>query len=130
MYNLDMTIVKKNLEQFTCMNDFFVRELTAVARPIAGIGPAGAEDASIVASAADCRLMCFPSWSDATRVWVKGKEFSVPKFLGNDELAAEMEGGSMTIFRLAPQDYHRYHCPVSGELDSIPQIYHFGKPCC
>ena len=55
-------------------------------------------------SGADCRMMCFPTIDDATRVWVKGNEFNITELLGGDsELAASMEGGSMVIFRLAPQ---------------------------
>lgn len=46
----------------------------------------------------------------------------VAKFLGDKALAAEMEGGAMTIFRLAPQDYHRFHAPVSGKLTSTTPI--------
>ena len=68
-YNLDMSIVKKPLHEFKSMNDFFIRELKPGARPIAGLrrGRDGGEDRSVVVSAADCRLMCFPSWDDATR---------------------------------------------------------------
>ena len=99
------------------MNDFFVRELHEPARPIAS-----PSDQSVVTSAADCRLMCFPTWEVATRVWIKGQEFTVPKFLGDDALAAEMEGGSMVIFRLAPQDYHRFHFPLDGKLVSSADI--------
>lgn len=32
------------------------------------------------------------------------------------------EGGSMVIARLAPQDYHRWHAPVAGEVVSITDI--------
>ena len=28
----------------------------------------------------------------------------------------------MAIFRLAPQDYHRYHCPVDGKVVSITDV--------
>lgn len=30
--------------------------------------------------------------------------------------AAKYEGGALGIFRLAPQDYHRFHIPVDGVL--------------
>ena len=32
-----------------------------------------------------------------------------------DEVA-KFEGGALGIFRLAPQDYHRFHVPVDGVL--------------
>ena len=30
--------------------------------------------------------------------------------------AAKFDGGALGIFRLAPQDYHRFHVPVDGVL--------------
>ena len=43
------------------------------------------------------------------------------KLLGDAALAEEMRGGAMTIFRLAPQDYHRFHMPVSAKMSlSVP----------
>lgn len=110
-YQLDMTEAKKSLEEFTSMNDFFVRELKPEARPIDQ-----KDNEKVMTSCADCRLMCFPTVDVATKVWVKGDEFSVESLVDDKNLASRMEGGSMVIFRLAPQDYHRYHFPVSGKL--------------
>lgn len=50
--------------------------------------------------------------------------------LQNRELAEELDGGSLAIFRLAPQDYHRFHIPTSGTIVSIESIqgtYYTGK---
>lgn len=53
--------------------------------------------------------MAFQSIDDATRVWIKGKDFSIARMLGNryGQEAKRYEGGSLVICRLAPQDYHR-----------------------
>ena len=56
-------------------------------------------------------------------VWVKGDRFSIEDFVDDKALAAEMRGGSMVIFRLAPQDYHRFHWPVSGKLLSSRRVH-------
>ena len=67
-------------------------------------------------------MMAFPTVSDATRIWIKGREFSIGRLLGDahkDE-AKKYEGGSLAIFRLAPQDYHR--C-----ANTIPYIVHVLK---
>ena len=56
-------------------------------------------------------------------VWVKGNRFSIEDFVDDKALAAEMRGGSMAIFRLAPQDYHRFHWPVSGKLLSSRRVH-------
>lgn len=54
--------------------------------------------------------MAFQTIDDATRIWIKGKEFSVSRMLGDryGQEAKKYEGGSLCIFRLAPQDYHRW----------------------
>ncbi|KAK6343823.1 hypothetical protein TWF696_007482 [Orbilia brochopaga] len=36
--------------------------------------------------------------------------------LDNDPLAEEFAGGPVASFRLSPQDYHRYHSPVTGTV--------------
>jgi phosphatidylserine decarboxylase len=53
--------------------------------------------------------MFFPTINDATKIWVKGRDFSLAKLLGEGfkDKASVYEGGSLAIFRLAPQDYHR-----------------------
>lgn len=71
-------------------------------------------------SSADCRLCVFESISAATQIWVKGKSFSVQHLVQDEALAAEFEGGSIGIFRLAPQDYHRFHSPVHGAIAKTP----------
>jgi phosphatidylserine decarboxylase len=40
----------------------------------------------------------------------QGDEFTTGRLIGDDELAKAY--GSIAIFRLAPQDYHRFHSPV------------------
>jgi len=71
-------------------------------------------------SGADCRLCVFDSISAATEIWVKGKSFSVEHLIQDEALAAEFEGGSIGLFRLAPQDYHRFHSPVQGTIAKTP----------
>lgn len=65
----------------------------------------------IAVSPADCRLHVFTSVSEATRLWIKGKKFSLKELIQDDSYAQMFEGGSIVICRLAPQDYHRFHSP-------------------
>ena len=55
--------------------------------------------------------MFFQTIDEATSIWIKGREFTIGRMLGDyyRDKAPEYEGGSLAIFRLAPQDYHRYH---------------------
>lgn len=68
--------------------------------------------------------MAFETVSEATRLWIKGREFTVERLLG-PVYKAEAEryhGGALVIFRLAPQDYHRFHVPVDGTIGPMTLI--------
>ena len=68
--------------------------------------------------------MAFETVSEATRLWIKGRDFSVGRLLG-DTYRAEADryiGGALCIFRLAPQDYHRFHVPVDGTIGPMTYI--------
>jgi phosphatidylserine decarboxylase len=69
-----------------------------------------------VVSPADCRCVVFDKLEKATEIWIKGREFNMQGLLGPafPEDAPKYEGGALGIFRLAPQDYHRFHVPVDG----------------
>lgn len=68
--------------------------------------------------------MVFETVSEATRLWIKGREFSVQRLLGPAyaEEAERYVGGAVCIFRLAPQDYHRFHSPVDGVIGPMTYI--------
>lgn len=100
-------------------NEFFYRKLKPSARPVES-----PDDPWRLISAADCRLMVFETVSEATKLWIKGREFSVARLLGDayrDE-AERYVGGPLAIFRLAPQDYHRFHVPVDGRVGEMRDV--------
>lgn len=101
------------LDSFKTFNEFFYRKLKPSARQLASPDP------RVLVSAADARTMVFPTIDEATRVWVKGSEFSLEHLFDSKEMAQHYSGGSMCIFRLAPQDYHRFHSPVDGVLGEM-----------
>jgi len=109
-YSLNVEEIKDPLESFKNFNQFFYRKLKADARKIEG------NDSKIAVSGADARLNVFETVDEATKIWIKGKNFSLKNLLCDEALAAEFTGGSLVIFRLAPQDYHRFHCPVDGKV--------------
>lgn len=113
-HQLDMSEVLKSKQDFKNFNEFFYRELKPGARPCSA-----PENPKIIVSPADCRSVVFNSLDEATKIWVKGREFTVERLLGNayPQDAKRYKNGSLGIFRLAPQDYHRFHIPVDGILD-------------
>ena len=117
-HKLDMSEVLLPMESFRNFNEFFYRQLKADARPCSA-----PDEPRIIVSPADCRSVVFDRMDDATRIWVKGREFSIARLLGNTypEDAKRYIGGGLGIFRLAPQDYHRFHIPVDGIMGT-PKI--------
>ncbi|KAG8079130.1 hypothetical protein GUJ93_ZPchr0007g3144 [Zizania palustris] len=113
--NLDE--VKDPLESFKTFNEFFIRQLKPGVRPVACN-----EQDTIATCAADSRLMAFSSVDESTRLWIKGRKFSTQGLLGKDVHSDALCNGSLVIFRLAPQDYHRFHVPVSGTLEKFVEI--------
>ncbi|KAH7262209.1 phosphatidylserine decarboxylase-domain-containing protein [Fusarium tricinctum] len=110
-HGLDMSEVLLSLDEFKNFNEFFYRALKPGARPCSA-----PDNPHIIVSPADCRSVVFNSISVATKIWVKGREFNMKRLLGDayPEDVSRFEGGALGIFRLAPQDYHRFHIPVDG----------------
>lgn len=106
-----MSEVLLPLNEFKTFNEFFYRALKPGARPCSA-----PDDPRVVVSPADCRSVVFNHMEAAQAIWVKGREFNVQRLLGDayPEDAKRYVGGSLGIFRLAPQDYHRFHIPVDG----------------
>jgi phosphatidylserine decarboxylase len=110
-HQLDMTEVLEPLDAYRNFNEFFYRRLKPDARPCSA-----PDNPNIIVSPADCRSVVFNSISAATKIWIKGRDFSVKRLLADayPEDASRYENGALGIFRLAPQDYHRFHIPVDG----------------
>lgn len=114
---INMDEVKDPIESFKTFNEFFIRGLKPGARPIAYCDQDG-----IATCAADSRLMAFSSVDESTRLWIKGRKFSIEGLLGTSAHSNALSNGSLVIFRLAPQDYHRFHVPVSGTVEKFVEI--------
>ena len=106
-----MSEVLLSTGEFKTFNEFFYRKLKADARPCSA-----PDNPHIIVSPADCRSVVFNRMEDAQRIWVKGREFSIERLLGDayPQDAKRYKNGALGVFRLAPQDYHRFHIPVDG----------------
>jgi len=119
-----------DLSQYKCFNEFFYRRLKPDARPVQYL-----DNPLSFCSPADCRMTVYSTVDSATKFWIKGDEFSIAKLLNvppDSDRAKYYEGSSMAICRLAPQDYHRFHCPldgtVTGEIVDVPGQYYTVNP--
>lgn len=103
---------------YRTMNDFFIRAIKPGKRPIAN-----PRSQKIMVSPADCRMSTFSKLNKAKKLWIKGTEFSVTSLLQCDKKTANRyQNGAVCIARLAPQDYHRYHFPIQGDIMAINRI--------
>ncbi len=121
-YGIDMSEFEpSDPDNYQCFNDFFTRAHKPGSRPLAEPG-----NDSVTVSAADSRLVVFDTVKLTKTFWIKGRNFSVTTLMGGDETAEERaqrwNGGSVTVYRLSPQDYHRYHSPVAGRVTWIRHI--------
>eukprot|EP00029_Vermamoeba_vermiformis_P010406 TRINITY_DN5446_c0_g1_i2.p1 TRINITY_DN5446_c0_g1~~TRINITY_DN5446_c0_g1_i2.p1 ORF type:complete len:325 (-),score=72.22 TRINITY_DN5446_c0_g1_i2:19-993(-) len=113
-HNLNMDEVLDPVASFKNFNEFFYRKLKPEARPI--YEP---DNPSIAVCPADCRLHVFETIDDSTKLWIKGKNFTLHNLLENEQLERDFESCSVVIARLAPQDYHRFHHPITGHAGTF-----------
>ena len=115
---------KKCLTKYKSKNDFFIRKKLGLPK-INNNNPIN----SYIVSAADAYCTMFEDEEKSKKYWIKGKNFTIKNLLYDtstinyeDEIYLE-QPKNITIMRLAPGHYHRFHCPVTGTIESI---YSFG----
>lgn len=108
---------KPDPDHYENFNEFFAREIRPEARPIHE-----PENDLVTSSPADCRLTAYPTVDLATKYWIKGFGFTLERLFDDAELAQYFDGGSIVIARLAPQDYHRWHSPITGMVDYVKKV--------
>ncbi|WBX74156.1 phosphatidylserine decarboxylase [Tenacibaculum pacificus] len=109
---IDMNEAQKPIKDYVSFNDFFYRKLKRGARPI--------ENGFV--SPGDGKMLAFENIADIDKFFVKGRQFTLKEFLGNDALAEKHKNSSLIILRLAPNDYHRYHFPFKGTPSKMTKI--------
>jgi phosphatidylserine decarboxylase len=113
-HNLNMDEVLDPVTSFKNFNEFFYRKLKPEVRPIYE-----RENPAVAVCPADCRLHVFETIDDSTRLWIKGRNFTLHNLLENEQLERDFESCSVVIARLAPQDYHRFHHPITGHTGTF-----------
>lgn len=107
--------------EFSCFNDFFTRQRGNYVNLTAE---------NELPAIADSKLLALPIGEDAVFA-IKDVPYTTAQLLENEALAREFLGGTCLIFRLAPEDYHRYVYPDGGTQDAtvhIPGVLHTVNP--
>lgn len=113
-YQIDVREIKRPLDSFTSFNDFFIRELKDGARPID-------QQAHHLISPADSRLFVF-DLAGEPKLPVKGYWYVIEDLVKDAAIAEMFKDGWCYIYRLAPNDYHRYAYIDDGHQDSVVKL--------
>jgi len=96
--NPELMMLEKKCSEFKTLNDFFSREMADRRRPNILPNGTGKTDMSAdingycpLISGADGRVMIYENLDDATRFWVKEREFSLGTFLGTESTECTAE---------------------------------------
>ena len=101
---------------FATLNEFFVRELTTGARPVADAPGA-------VVSPVDGQVSQAGVLHGSDIVQAKGLTYTLEDLLATDlDAARSYVGGQFATLYLAPHNYHRVHAPFAGELDAMRYV--------
>lgn len=112
MKEYNISVEDCTLQTFPNFNAFFTRQRKAV------------EDRTApheLPAVADSKLSVLPIGA-SNRFTVKGVDYTVAELLEDEALAKRYEGGLCLIFRLAPDDYHRYSFPDKGTAEDTREI--------
>ena len=106
-YQIDVGAAALPIEEYPSIGHFFIRDLREGLRPIEGD----------FVSPVDGVLRNYGPIEDGRLEQIKGKTYTVARFLGDPEHARRYEnGGTFFNLYLSPQDYHHVHSPVSGNI--------------
>lgn len=97
---------------YRSLNDFFTRALKDNARPIDN-NPAH------IVSPVDGRCAQYGKIEQNTLIQAKGISYTLETLLGDPDLAPTFYNGHTATLYLAPDDYHRIHMPLDGQLTQM-----------
>ena len=109
--------------QYTSFNDFFTRSVKK-SRRVVDMDPA-----TLVAPC-DGKLTVYPITAEGL-FDIKHSVYSVADLLRDEALAKEYKGGICCVFRLTPDDFHRYSFMDDGIVlrsETIPGVLHTVRP--
>lgn len=105
-YQIDIDAAGRPLHDYPSIGHFFIRDLREGLRPVEGD----------FVSPVDGVLRNFGVVQNGRLEQVKGKTYTVARFLGDDANAKRYENGAFFNLYLSPQDYHHVHSPVGGRI--------------
>jgi len=117
--NINWQAPVQPIKDFSCFNNFFIREPKNDARSV------NKETNSLIAPA-DGKLLVYTGIGPNNTFLIKRNIFNLRQFLCNDNLASKLFGGTMLVLRLCLSDYHQFYFPDSGLPLQLSEI-NFGQ---
>ena len=108
---------------YESFNDFFTRHIKDGRRVVD-------TDPNALVAPCDGKLTVYPITAEGL-FDIKHSVYSVKDLLRDEGLAREFEGGTCLIFRLTPDDFHRYSFMDDGrvlETKALPGVLHTVRP--
>jgi len=105
-YQIDVDAAGRPAHEYPSIGHFFTRDLREGLRPIE----------SDLVSPVDGTLRNFGTIANGRLEQIKGKTYTLARFLGDEDLARRYENGAFFNLYLSPQDYHHVHSPVGGAI--------------
>jgi len=119
--NIDMSEYEE--AKYRSFNDFFIREIKQGCRSFSG-------DMLDLPAPCDGKLTAYSITTDSL-FHIKKSVYDINGLLQDNELASEFMGGICLVFRLTPDDYHRYCFVDDGEIllhKKIKGVFHTVRP--
>lgn len=116
--NIDMSRFEE--KEYQSFNDFFTRKLKNIEE----------KKETKLASPCDGKLTIYPI-DENQIINVKHSKYSISSLIQDENLAQKYQNGHCLIFRLTPDDYHRYHFIDDGQIiatKSIKGVLHTVRP--
>ena len=101
-----------HLGQYDSFNDFFIRKRNV---------NFDSKNKNELLSPADSKLSVYKI-SENLILKIKGSKYKIADLLHDSKLANEYKGGLCLVFRLATDDYHRYHFIDDGKIVETKKI--------
>lgn len=108
-YKIDKNEMERDVSEYQTLHDLFTRRLKANARNIS-LGK------DVMISPVDGVIRDFGKIDGNSRFPVKNSEIDLTMMLGDQTKSDKYINGHYIIFYLSPQNYHRIHSPIKGQL--------------
>ena len=115
IYSVELTEATLQVSEFRTFNEFFSRQLLPDARPLD-------PDLNAVLSPVDGFIGEYGRINDGRLIQAKGLDYRLADLLLDSKRDSLYNGGEFITIYLAPQNYHRIHSMVEGEVREFSYV--------